>query len=239
MASKVPETQLKARKRNQERKAAQVEAAAKQKVARRQLKVEALKRAEKYVKEYRDRERGMINARRQAKDNRGFYREPEAKLAFVIRIRGINGVDPRTRKILQLLRLRQVHNGVFVRLNKASLNMLRLVEPYVAYGYPSLKTVRELVYKRGFARVSGQRIPITSNALIQRHLGKYDIICVEDLVHEIYTVGPHFKQANHFLWHFKLSNPKGGFNKITTHFIEGGDAGNREQYINQLVHKMN
>ena len=36
-------------------------------------------------------------------------------------------------------------------------------------------------------------------------LGKNNIICIEDLVHEIYTVGPAFKQASNFLWPFKLS----------------------------------
>ena len=41
--------------------------------------------------------------------------EPEAKLAFVVRIRGINDMHPKTRKILQLLRLRQIHNGVFMK----------------------------------------------------------------------------------------------------------------------------
>jgi len=46
----------------------------------------------------------------------------------------INGVSPRTRKILQLLRLRQINNGVFVKLNKASINMLKLVDPYIAWG---------------------------------------------------------------------------------------------------------
>ena len=30
--------------------------------------------------------------------------------------------------------------------------MLKLVQPYVTYGYPSLKTVRELIYKRGFGK---------------------------------------------------------------------------------------
>jgi large subunit ribosomal protein L7e len=34
------------------------------------------------------------------------------------------------------------------------LNLLKLVEPYVAWGYPTLETVRELVYKRGFANVN-------------------------------------------------------------------------------------
>ena len=47
----------------------------------------------------------------------------------------INGVSPRVRKVLQLLRLRQINNGVFIKLNKASVNMLRLVEPYIAWGY--------------------------------------------------------------------------------------------------------
>jgi large subunit ribosomal protein L7e len=31
--------------------------------------------------------------------------------------------------------------------------MLKLVQPYVPYGFPSLKTVRELIYKRVFGKV--------------------------------------------------------------------------------------
>ena len=46
----------------------------------------------------------------------------------------IIGVSPRVRKILQLLRLRQINNGVFVKINKATYNMLKLVEPYIAWG---------------------------------------------------------------------------------------------------------
>ena len=40
-------------------------------------------------------------------------------------------------------------------MNKATLNMLRRVEPYVTWGTPNLKTVRELIYKRGYGKVSG------------------------------------------------------------------------------------
>lgn len=77
----------------------------------------------------------------------------QAGVVIVVRIRGIIGVSPKVRKILQLLRLRQINNSVFVKLNAATVKMLRLVEPYVAYGYPNLKTVRELIYKRGFGKV--------------------------------------------------------------------------------------
>ena len=62
---------------------------------------------------------------------------------------------------------------------------------------------------------------------------------MEDLVHEIYTVGPAFKEANNFLWPVKLSSPKGGFVKKRLHYIEGGDAGNREEKINKLIRQMN
>ena len=103
-----------------------------------------------------------------------------------------------------------------------------------------MKTVRELVYKRGFAKVNKQRIPISDNSVIEGTLGPHGIICVEDLIHEIFTVGPNFKQASNFLWPFKLSNPTGGFNgKKSEHFIQGGEHGNREDFINKLVHQMN
>jgi ribosomal protein L30/L7E len=80
----------------------------------------------------------LIRLKREAKLKGGFYVDPEAKLLFIIRIRGyatygitvihvlildarvliliivnfetfrINAMDPKSRKILQLLRLRQV-----------------------------------------------------------------------------------------------------------------------------------
>jgi len=193
------------------------------------------KRAEKYVKEYRNTERALVAARRQAKASGNIYREPEAKVAFVVRIRGINGLHPKPRKILQLLRLRQINNGVFVRLTNATLNMLKRVEPYVAYGYPNLKAVKELVYKRGFAKVDKQRLPITDNRTIEKALGKYGILCVEDVIHEIVTCGKHFREVNKFLWPFKLPNPRFGWRTKNTHFNEGGDGGNRVTLIEHLL----
>jgi len=127
----------------------------------------------------------------------------------------------------------------FLKCNKAIMNMLRKVEPYIAYGYPNLKTVKELIYKRGFGKINKDRIPLTDNTLIENNLGKHDIICIEDLIHEIYTVGPHFKEANNFLWPIKLSSPKGGFTQKRRHYVEGGDAGNREEKINNLIRQMN
>lgn len=46
------------------------------------------KKAEKYVKEYRQKERDIIRLKRQAKEHGNFYVPAESKLAFVVRIRG-------------------------------------------------------------------------------------------------------------------------------------------------------
>nr|AAX48837.1 L7 [Suberites domuncula] len=235
----VPETLLKRRKKIDEIRKARAFARQATTKLRKQNRKEVFKRAEQYVKEYRLKERDEIRLKREARKNGNFYIPDEPTLAFVIRIRGINGVSPRVRKVLQLLRLRQINNGTFIKITKATVNMLRLVEPYIAWGYPNLKTIRELIYKRGYGKVDRRRIPLTENSVIEQVLGKYGIICIEDLIHEIITVGPHFKEANNFLWPFKLSNARGGYRQKTRHYIEGGDHGNREGLINQLVRKMN
>jgi large subunit ribosomal protein L7e len=197
------------------------------------------KRAQLYLQEYERKDRELVTMRRLAKAKGHFFREPEPKLGLVIRIRGINGVDPKTRSILRLLRLRQIQNATFVRLNASTLQLLRKVEPYIAWGTPNLKTVRELIYKRGHLKINKQRVPIWNNYIIEQQLRKFNMLCIEDLVHEIYTVGPFFKQVNRAFWPFKLNSPTGGYSKKTVHFIEGGDAGNREDFINRLVRRMN
>lgn len=238
-AAMVPESVLKKRKRDEQWALAKKEQLDAARTKSREDRKVIFKRTEEYQKEYKKEETDLISLKREAKLKGGFYVEAEAKLLFVIRIRGINDMHPKTRKILQLLRLRQIFNGVFMKVNKATVNMLQRVEPYVTYGYPNLKSVRELIYKRGYGKLNKARTPLTDNSIIEEVLGKYGIICIEDLIHEIYSVGPHFKEANNFLWPFKLSAPLGGLKKKRNHYIEHGDAGNRELKLNNLIRRMN
>uniref|UniRef100_H0XV89 60S ribosomal protein L7 n=1 Tax=Otolemur garnettii TaxID=30611 RepID=H0XV89_OTOGA len=163
--------------------------------ARRKLIYE---KAKHYHKEYRQMYRTEIRMASMARKAGNFYVPAEPKLAFVIRIRGISGVSPKVRKVLQLLHIHQIFNGTFVKLNKASINMLRIVELYIAWGYPNLKSVNELIYKCGYGKISKKQ-----------------------------TAGS------------ALPNNNDGWKKKTTHFVEGGDAGNREDQINRLIRRMN
>jgi 60S ribosomal protein uL30 len=110
---------------------------------------------------------------------------------------------------------------------------------HTLHGGTPLKSVNELIYKRGYGKISKKQIALTDNSLIARSLGKFGIICMEVLIHEVYTVGKRFKETNNFLWPFKLSSPGVGMKKMTTHLVEGGDAGNRKDQINRLIRRMN
>lgn len=85
-------------------------------------------------------------------------------------------------RILRILRLRQIHNGVFIRINKASSNLLRRVEPYITFGYPTRENIRKLILKRGYGKVNKQRIPLSNNQIVQESLGKIGIESVDDLI---------------------------------------------------------
>ena len=101
-------------------------------------------------------------------------------------------------------------------------------------GVPKSEVRKWIDLQGGYSKISKKQIALTDNALIALSFRKYGIMCMEDLIHEIYTIGKRFKEANNFLWPFKLSSP-GGMKKMTTHFVEGGDAGNREDQIYRLI----
>ena len=197
-----------------------------------------MEQGKKHFEASEARRNALIKAKRDAKQKGELFVEEEGKLLLVIRVKGINKMDPKPKKIMHLLRLRQLHNAVLLRNNKAVMNMLRRVEPYVTYGVPSLSTVRQLVYKRGYGKINKQRIPLSSNYIVEEGLGSLGIRCMEDLVNELVTVGPNFKKTNNFMWPFKLNSPKGGLRQKRTPYLNGGDVGPRGNNINAFAKRM-
>ena len=130
--SAVPETLKKKWKNFAELKINRLRKKFAQKMLRKARRKLIYEKAKHYHKEYRQMYRTKIQLARMAQKAGNFYVPMKPKLAFVIRIRGINVVSLKVQKVLQLLRLQQIFNGTFVKLNKASINMLRIVEPYIA-----------------------------------------------------------------------------------------------------------
>lgn len=171
-SASVPENILKKQQRDAKLLKSLADQRAADKTARAAARKVAADNAAKYAKEYADADKALVDAKRAAKKAGNFHVEAQAKIAFVVRTRGIHKLPPKQKKIMQLLRLRQLHNGVIIKLNRATINMIRIVEPYVTYGYPTRDTIRKLIYKRGFGKVNRSRIALNDNSVIAKTLGE-------------------------------------------------------------------
>ncbi|KAH7685090.1 large subunit ribosomal protein L7e protein [Dioscorea alata] len=234
----VHETVLKKRKNNEDwaiKRRGQL--AAKKQRNQESLKL-AIKRPEQFVKEYRDKELDIVRMKHRLKKRKAKPEKFDSKLLFVIRIHGSQGMHPETRRVLNRLRLRHIFEGVFVKVNQVTSKLLMAAEPFITYGYPNLMSVKDLVYKKGCGRIGRQRFPLTDNNLIEQSLGQHNIICLEDIVHEIATVGPRFKDVTNFLWPLKLKKPE-NMPLRKKSYKDGGDTGNRGSDINEFISKLN
>ena len=88
----------------------------------------------------------------------------QPKVAYFFRIKCI--ISPKPKKILQFLRLRELQNSVFIKINKVSWNIITWIKPNVSFGYPARDTISRLIYKRGYGENYRDRLTLTDNAII-------------------------------------------------------------------------
>uniref|UniRef100_A0AAX7UDB1 Ribosomal protein L7-like 1 n=1 Tax=Astatotilapia calliptera TaxID=8154 RepID=A0AAX7UDB1_ASTCA len=167
----VPEYLLKKRKAYQAIKATQAKLALleKRRVTKGKIK---FKRLEDFLKESHTQHRDDTRIQRVKQRPAEPLPPAKNKLAFAVRIRQTKGVSPKVMKVIQMMRLRKIFSGSFVKVNKTSIAMMKMVEPYVAWGFPNLKSVRELILKRGQTRIGRRRVPLTDNTFIEEHMGE-------------------------------------------------------------------
>jgi len=93
------------------------------------------------------------------------WKESKDRKLAIVRIRGRVGVKPDIRETLEKLRLKKKNVCVVINAEKQFLGMLKVVEPYVAWGEIDKKTFAELLKKR--AKVS-KRKKLTEEYLKER-----------------------------------------------------------------------
>jgi|Transcript_10767 large subunit ribosomal protein L7e len=173
-----------------------------------------------------------------------------ATTVFAILIRPTIHKTPKpVRKTLSSLRLRRLHEGVFLQYTPATRKMLHLVEPYVLYGVASMETISDLVRRRGFCRIEGKRVPLADNNVIEQELGDEGMICVEDLIQVLYAGGMDganacedgtFGKVSKFLWPFRLTSRKSKFQKRMLDLKDGkvGEYGDQGEAMNGFIREM-
>lgn len=161
---------------------------------------------------------------------------------FCILIRPAVHTTPKTvRRTLSTLRLRKVHEGVFLQYSPAVRKMLHLVEPYVLYGVPSIETIGDLVRRRGFCKIDGKRVQISDNNIIEENLGDAGLICVEDLIAVLTSKdidADAFGKVSKFLWPFRMSARKSKFQKRMLDLKDGKLYGDQGEVMNGYIREM-
>lgn len=171
----------------------------------------------------------------------------ENQLALVLRHRGKRIHNKDVLRTLVQLGLQFELSATLIRTTPEVIAQLKLVEPFVIWGYPNVVTVRELLFKYVRLRYTkhGEKarkpIPLTTNQQVEDLFGAHGMLCVDDLVHEIMTVGPHFETVREQLRSFIVRTPGGGW-KNPNHKGKlrsmGGEAGFRGDEINFLFRKI-
>ncbi|KAI7879847.1 ribosomal protein L30, ferredoxin-like fold domain-containing protein [Mucor mucedo] len=238
----VAETLLKKRKANEKGAAIKARQRLELKKTKKSLKKAQFKRADEFIRDYRTVEKQGKRIRALTRGTlKGSNKKGDGKLVFIARIKTENAIHPRLQRTLAKLRLLKMNSGVFAVCDDSTIKELQRIEPFVSYGVPSLKTVRELVMKRGATTIKGVRTPLTDNALVEELLGEKGVICVEDIIHEIVSVGENFDVVSKFLSPFQLNDPVQGWRQkklkeVTERLNEEESA---EDDINKLIETMN
>lgn len=159
---------------------------------------------------------------------------------FCIRLREDAAKVPKSvYNILLQLRLKEANTGVFLKYDAVTRRHLHLVEPWVVYGTPSEGIVKDLIERKSFGNINGQRVALSDNTILERELGaEHGIICMEDLVHELTNVGKSFQAVSKFLVPFPLTARLSKFEKEKLKLKQGKDYGDKGEGIDEYIKQM-
>ncbi|TEA41636.1 hypothetical protein DBR06_SOUSAS1510018, partial [Sousa chinensis] len=105
--------------------------------------------------------------------------------------------------------------------------------------FANLKSVWELSLKHGQAKVKNKIIPLTDNTVIEEHLGKFGVICLEDFIHEIAFPGKNFQATSGFLCPFQLSVAHHTTKNRVGFLKQVSSPGHGGKHINWLIQQLN
>ncbi|KAI5169349.1 large subunit ribosomal protein L7e [Pancytospora epiphaga] len=166
-----------------------------------------------------------------------FYVPAESNYIVAILVRSQKKIGPVPRKVLQLLRLTTLNSCVILRNNKSIKNMLQQAKDYIAYGFINYELLRTLLYKRGFGKIGQSKVTLSNENIETAFDGRFK--CIEELAYAIYNGDDDIKRILNFIYPFKLSAPRGGFNgKKSKNYLQGGSTNNHKELLGNLLERM-
>lgn len=190
---------------------------------------------EKILKEYK---KEQAELKEKISNTSELYVPAEANFFVAIQIRSQIKISPRPKKTLSLLRLKNINNCVILKNNQSMKNMLQNAKDYIAFGTISYELLRRLVYSRGYGKINGVKVKLTSENIETAFQGKFK--CIEELCDVIYHGKEEMRDVLRFLCPFKLNPPKGGFKNghKKRSFVQGGSTNDHKELLGELLERM-
>lgn len=202
--------------------------------------------AQKIVKDYREKHKSYSYSKKQNFLNEKKYKKyydssREGTTLLVIRILGEwERITDNIKEILNKLRLKKLFSATLIKYTQENFKILNVIDSYVTWGYTNKKTISSLVLKRGTSfHGSDKTIRQLDNSEIETNLGKFNILCIEDLIYELSSLkSKHFNKAVEFLGFFLLSPCEMLKENSVVPYYKGGCSGFRGDDINKLAKEM-
>jgi large subunit ribosomal protein L30 len=149
----------------------------------------------------------------------------------VIRLRGVQNINPKTKDTLRYLRLTRVNHAVVLPKNETTLGMLQVAKDFVTWGDLDAGTLASVIQSRG--RIVGDK-PLTESHLAKHTPHKTFAALADAIVAGKirYSAIPDIKPI------FRLHPARAGLEGIKRSVQNGGALGYRGRDINELLGRM-
>jgi len=194
------------------------------------------KRPEYILRRFKQTHKQQVNIRKRFKQQGKFKVSTEPNSLFVIRIKDGKSCPREIKNHLKLLKLETFLDACFVKNDQENRDILRTVEPWITFGYPTNKTIQQLILRRGAAEPD--RTALKSNVIVENNFAEVGLICIDDLLDVLFNGGEDFNAVNERVAVFKMGKPENNFEELRKRFKDQGEWGNREETINDLVVEM-
>jgi large subunit ribosomal protein L30 len=149
----------------------------------------------------------------------------------VIRLRGTQNLNPKTKDTLKYLRLNRINHAVVLPGNETTVGMLQVAKDYVTWGEVDAATLATVIRSRG--RVVG------NDPLTEAHLAKTTPYKTFDALAGAIVKGEfHYKDIPDVKPLFRLHPARQGLEGIKRSVQNGGALGYRGTDINRLLGRM-
>mmetsp|Transcript_6434 Transcript_6434/g.11842 ORF Transcript_6434/g.11842 Transcript_6434/m.11842 type:complete len:417 (-) Transcript_6434:1259-2509(-) len=161
-----------------------------------------------------------------------------SKIIIIVRLKGQFDINPKIKKILNILGLKKIYNCIITKNSKKNLKLLRYLNHFVSWGYPSKTTIKKLLINRGVIQNNLKSNRFSDN-LIKKIFQKRKLDEITSIINSIIFRGSVVGLSNAKLGKFKLSPPKIHIpRKLRTCGSNKCFSGFKNKSINKLVHSM-